>query len=187
MKKLFFDAFFPQLLIPKTEPRGFYADCAAWTLQTFCDDARSPLSKARHLAELYLGAAKLNYEPFLGHARLKHPCNGCFYVISLDGEDGDRFKLGFSGNVNHRLETFQTVAPLAEIIHAWPSQQRWEGTAMDCASRICERIGQSEVFVCPTRSRLLVYLNDFFVLMGSVDPASFAAEVGPLPVRKGKP
>ena len=66
---------------------------------------------------------------------------GVFYLIQLEPEyDSGRFKLGFAVNIDERIRTHRTAAPLCRLVKTWPCKQLWERTAIDSVSQGCERL-----------------------------------------------
>ena len=65
---------------------------------------------------------------------------GVFYLIQLEPElDPGRFKVGFTSDPTVRLSNHRTSAPFATLVKTWPSRMRWEGAAIDCITRDCDR------------------------------------------------
>lgn len=90
---------------------------------------------------------------------------GSFYLIALEPElDPGRFKLGYAADVNERLSSHRTAAPLAQIIKAWPCKIGWEKTAIDCIAQGCERL-YTEVFRARDIQEAVSLADRFFSLM----------------------
>lgn len=90
---------------------------------------------------------------------------GTFYLIALEPElDPGRFKLGYAADVDERLSSHRTAAPLAKIIKAWPCKIGWEKTAIDCIAQGCERL-YTEVFRARDIQEAVSLADRFFSLM----------------------
>lgn len=71
---------------------------------------------------------------------------GVFYLIQLEPElDPERFKLGFATNIDERLRSHRTAAPLCRVLRTWPCKLLWEKTAIEFITPGCERL-HTEVF-----------------------------------------
>lgn len=99
----------------------------------------------------------------------KETDGGYFYVIDLIPEalDLNRLKLGFSSNLEQRLQNHRCAAPTAVILKSWPCKKIWELAAMDALSRGEKQVGhdRSEVFDVLSVSAVLERGDDFFGLM----------------------
>jgi hypothetical protein len=71
---------------------------------------------------------------------------GVFYLIQLEPEhDPGRFKVGFATNIEERLRSHKTAAPLLKVLKTWPCKLLWEKTVIDCVSQGCDKL-YTEVF-----------------------------------------
>jgi hypothetical protein len=71
---------------------------------------------------------------------------GYFYLIRLEPEhDPGRFKVGFTTELDGRLQKHRCSAPFAEFMKTWPCRRVWERAAIDCATNGCEKL-HTEVF-----------------------------------------
>ena len=106
---------------------------------------------------------------------------GSFYLIALEPElDPGRFKLGYAADVDERLSSHRTAAPLAQIIKSWPCKIGWEKTAIDCIAQGCERL-YTEVFRAREIQEAVSLADRFFSLMphpsfGFEDPIPRSSE-----------
>ena len=90
---------------------------------------------------------------------------GYFYVMRITSEVPGRIKVGFSNNVDARLDTYQTFSPSAELIGYWPCRMSWERAATDSITRRdCTRLA-NEVFDCQDVEAVIENANQFFQLM----------------------
>ena len=97
------------------------------------------------------------------------PDSGYFYVINLipEAQDLNRVKLGFSNNVDQRLQNHRCTAPTADVIQTWPCKRTWEVAAMDVVSRGEKQVGhdRSEVFDVVSMDEVIHRGNQFFSMM----------------------
>ena len=97
------------------------------------------------------------------------PDSGYFYVINLipEARDLNRVKLGFSNNVDQRLQNHRCTAPTADVIQTWPCKRTWEVAAMDVVSRGEKQVGhdRSEVFDVVSMDEVIHRGNQFFSMM----------------------
>ena len=97
------------------------------------------------------------------------PDSGYFYVINLipEAQDLNRVKLGFSNNVDQRLQNHRCTAPTANVIQTWPCKRTWEVAAMDVVSRGEKQVGhdRSEVFDVVSMDEVIHRGNQFFSMM----------------------
>jgi hypothetical protein len=93
---------------------------------------------------------------------------GVFYLIQLEPEhDPGRFKLGFATNIEERLRSHKTAAPLSKVIKTWPCKLLWEKTAIECAAQDCERL-HTEVFRSESIEKVQLRCDQFFALMPKI-------------------
>jgi len=92
--------------------------------------------------------------------------NGYFYVIQLVPElDPKRIKLGYTNDINDRLNQHKTAAPTAKILKSWQCKRSWESTVMDSlTSNNCKHI-LNEVFECDDIENLIEHGNKLFLLL----------------------
>jgi hypothetical protein len=58
---------------------------------------------------------------------------GFFYVIQLEpAHDPGRFKVGFTMDLEGRLQKHRCSAPFATYLNTWPCKRVWERAAIDC-------------------------------------------------------
>lgn len=91
--------------------------------------------------------------------------NGVFYLIQLEPtHDAGRFKVGFATNIEERLRSHKTAAPLLKLVKKWPCKLLWEKTAIECISQECERM-HTEIFRTNSIDRVVERCDEFFGLM----------------------
>ncbi len=68
---------------------------------------------------------------------------GYFYVIQLIPEElPNRFKLGYTNNIEVRLADHRTAAPTLKLVKAWRCKQTWEAAAIASITRdSCSQVG----------------------------------------------
>lgn len=102
-------------------------------------------------------------EPYMPEATLYDV--GVFYLISLEPDyDLNRYKVGFSNNLNERLRQHKCSAPFAIVVKTWPCRRLWEKTAIECVTSDCEQL-HTEVFRATFLSAVEEKCNRFFELM----------------------
>lgn len=90
---------------------------------------------------------------------------GVFYLIQLEPDhDPGRFKIGFASNIDERLRSHRTVAPLCQIVKTWPCKPLWEKTAIDSVCAGYERL-YTEVFRAPSLAEVESRCDRFFAVM----------------------
>ena len=93
---------------------------------------------------------------------------GFFYLIRLEPmHDPGRFKVGFTMELEGRLQKHRCSAPFAEYIKTWPCRRVWERAAIDCAARDCERL-HTEVFRAGSLDAVASRAATFFSVMPSL-------------------
>jgi hypothetical protein len=91
---------------------------------------------------------------------------GVFYVIQLVPEyDPNRIKLGFTSDIEDRLQHHRTSAPTAVVKKVWPCRKSWEVTAIAAITAIGCKLILGEVFECENLEQLLVRAEAFFSLL----------------------
>ena len=91
---------------------------------------------------------------------------GWFYLIQVVPDLAPyRVKLGFTNNVENRLQGHKTSAPTACLVKAWPCKRIWECAAMDSVTRIGCSLVANEVFDCNDLETMISRCDDFFALM----------------------
>ena len=94
---------------------------------------------------------------------------GVFYLIQLEREyDPGRFKVGFASNIDERLRSHRTAAPLATLVRTWRCKLRWEKTAIDSICAGYERL-YTEVFRAPSIEEVERRCERFFEVMPDLD------------------
>lgn len=90
---------------------------------------------------------------------------GVFYLIQLEPElDPGRFKVGFAANIDHRLRSHRTAAPLCRLVNTWRCKALWEKTAIDSICAGYERL-YTEVFRAPSIEEVENRCESFFDVM----------------------
>lgn len=90
---------------------------------------------------------------------------GVFYLVLLEPElDPGRFKVGFTADINERMRSHRTVAPLLKVVRTWPCKLVWEKTAIECVTSCCERI-HTEVFRTDDIQKVIERADQFFKVM----------------------
>jgi hypothetical protein len=108
---------------------------------------------------------------------------GFFYLIRLEpNHDPGRFKVGFTTELDGRLQKHRCSAPFAEYMKTWPCRRVWERAAIDCATDGCEKL-HTEVFRTTALDKVATRADTFFSVMPSllaeVDDDSEGPEAGP--------
>lgn len=90
---------------------------------------------------------------------------GYFYLIQLEPvHDAGRFKVGFTVELDGRLQKHRCSAPFAQYVRTWPSRRVWERAAIDCATASCERL-HTEVFRAKVLQDVVQRADAFFGVM----------------------
>jgi hypothetical protein len=106
---------------------------------------------------------------------------GFFYLIQLEPtHDAGRFKVGFTTDLDGRLQKHRCSAPFARYHKNWPCQRVWERAAIDCATDRCEQL-HTEVFRAPILDTVAARADSFFALMPRVQFERDDDPVDPLP------
>jgi hypothetical protein len=93
---------------------------------------------------------------------------GFFYLIQLEPQhDAGRFKVGFTVELDGRLQKHRCSAPFATYIRTWPCRRTWERAAIDCSTLGCEQL-HTEVFRTHELSTVLDRADRFFAVMPSL-------------------
>jgi hypothetical protein len=93
---------------------------------------------------------------------------GYFYLIQLEPRhDEGRFKVGFTVDLDGRLQKHRRSAPFAVYVKHWPCLRAWERTAIDCVTNGSDRL-HTEVFRSPNLDESLSRADSFFALMPKV-------------------
>jgi hypothetical protein len=96
---------------------------------------------------------------------------GFFYLIQLEPEhDSKRFKLGFTMDLDGRLQKHRCSAPFAKYVASWPCRRVWEGAAIDCLANGCEQV-HTEVFRATSLDRVTASAQAFFAMMPNLEAA----------------
>lgn len=97
---------------------------------------------------------------------------GFFYLIQLEPEhDAGRFKLGFTMDLDGRLQKHRCSAPFAKYIGTWPCKRAWERAAIDCVTNGCEQL-HTEVFRAASLELINAHSKSFFGMMPKLDEDS---------------
>ena len=107
--------------------------------------------------------------------------NGFFYLIQLEPDhDAGRFKVGFTMDLDGRLQKHRCAAPFAQYVGTWPCKRAWERAAIDCITNGCEQL-HTEVFRAPMLDRIAARAQSFFSIMprltDSIDANSDSEEL----------
>lgn len=95
---------------------------------------------------------------------------GFFYLIQLEPEhDARRFKVGFTMDLDGRLQKHRCSAPFAQYVGTWPCKRVWERAAIDCATSGCEQL-HTEVFRAESLEQVTTRAQSFFSMMPSLGP-----------------
>jgi predicted GIY-YIG superfamily endonuclease len=90
---------------------------------------------------------------------------GFFYIIQLEPDhDPGRFKVGFTTDLEGRLQKHRCSAPFAKYLRSWPCRRLWERAAMDCATDGCEQL-HTEVFRTASLDAVASRADTFFSVM----------------------
>jgi hypothetical protein len=90
---------------------------------------------------------------------------GFFYVIQLEPDhDPGRFKVGFTTDLDGRLQKHRCSAPFAQYVGSWPCKRVWERAALDCVTRGCEQL-HTEVFRTTSLEHVATESRAFFAIM----------------------
>jgi hypothetical protein len=90
---------------------------------------------------------------------------GFFYMIQLEPDhDPGRFKVGFTMDLDGRLQKHRCAAPFAQYLKSWPCKRVWERAAIDCVTNGCERL-HTEVFRAASLDQLATRAQTFFSTM----------------------
>jgi hypothetical protein len=93
---------------------------------------------------------------------------GYFNFIQLEPQhDAGRFKVGFTVDLDGRLQKHRCSAPFAVYVKHWPCLRAWERTAIDCVTNGSERL-HTEVFRSSNLDESLSRADSFFALMPTV-------------------
>ena len=97
---------------------------------------------------------------------------GFFYLIQLEPEhDPRRFKLGFTMDLDGRLQKHRCSAPFAQYTGTWPCKRVWERAAIDCVTNGCEQL-HSEVFRATSLEQIAAQAKSFFSMMPNLEEDS---------------
>jgi len=90
---------------------------------------------------------------------------GFFYLIQLEPDhDPGRFKVGFTMDLDGRLQKHRCSAPFATYIRTWPCKRVWERAAIECATNACEQL-HTEVFRAASLKEVAGHAEVFFSMM----------------------
>lgn len=97
---------------------------------------------------------------------------GFFYLIQLEPEhDPRRFKLGFTMDLDGRLQKHRCSAPYAQYIDTWPCKRVWERAAIDCVTNGCEQL-HTEVFRTASLEQISAQAKSFVSMMPNLEEDS---------------
>jgi len=90
---------------------------------------------------------------------------GFFYVIQLEPDhDPGRFKVGFTTDLDGRLQKHRCSAPFAKYLKSWPCRRVWERAAIDCVTSESEQL-HTEVFRVTSVDTVISKAAGFFSVM----------------------
>lgn len=96
---------------------------------------------------------------------------GFFYLVQLEPEhDSGRFKLGFTMDLDGRLQKHRCSAPFAKYVKSWPCRRVWERAAIDCLANGCEQV-HTEIFRATSLERVTALAQAFFAMMPNLEAA----------------
>jgi hypothetical protein len=95
---------------------------------------------------------------------------GFFYLIQLEPDhDPGRFKLGFTMDLDGRLQKHRCSAPFASYVKTWLCKRTWERAAIDCCTAACEQL-HTEIFRAASLVEVAERASAFFSLMPALEP-----------------
>lgn len=107
---------------------------------------------------------------------------GFFYLIQLEPDhDPGRFKVGFTMDLDARLQKHRCAAPFAQYVNSWPCKRLWERAAIDCVTSGSEKL-HTEVFRVGSLERLVSRAHAFFAVMPKPNAAMETASDPDLPL-----
>jgi hypothetical protein len=91
---------------------------------------------------------------------------GYFYIVRLVPDlDNRRIKMGFTSNIENRMNQLRTSAPTLKLFASWPCKKSWESTVIDCLSfNYCDHI-LNEVFECTNFEKLIKKGDELFKIL----------------------
>jgi hypothetical protein len=90
---------------------------------------------------------------------------GFFYVLQLEPDhDPGRFKIGFTMDLDARLQKHRCAAPFAQYLNTRPCKRICESAAIDCVTEGCERL-HTKVFRTSSLDNLHARTKAFFAVM----------------------
>ena len=94
---------------------------------------------------------------------------GFFYLIQLEPEhDTGRFKVGFTMDLDGRLQKHRCSAPFARYVASWPCRRVWERAAIDCVTTGCDQL-HTEVFRAVSLEPVSARAQGFFTMMPALE------------------
>lgn len=94
---------------------------------------------------------------------------GVFYLIRLEPDhDPNRFKVGFTRELEGRLRKHRCSAPFAQLIKNWSCRRTWERAVIDCITQGCDQL-HTEVFRATSISDVVSRADSFFALMPAIN------------------
>ena len=94
---------------------------------------------------------------------------GFFYLIQLEPEhDTGRFKVGFTMDLDGRLQKHRCSAPYARYVASWPCRRVWERSAIDCVTTGCDQL-HTEVFRAASMEQVSARAQAFFTMMPGLE------------------
>jgi hypothetical protein len=98
---------------------------------------------------------------------------GFFYLIQLEPQhDSGRLKVGFTMDLDGRLQKHRCSAPFAQYVASWPCRRVWERAAIDCVTVGCDQL-HTEVFRAASMEQVSGRAQAFFTMMPNLE-----AEIG---------
>lgn len=126
------------------------------------------LTNAITISECEYVKKRRQEEGFINSSKVQQGNVGLFYIIQLIPElDSCRIKLGYTDDMNSRLQQHRTAAPTAVVLKTWPCKRSWESSIMDCLSVAhCKHI-LNEVFECEDINLLINRGDEVFNIFPS--------------------
>jgi len=105
---------------------------------------------------------------------------GVFYIIQLIPEAlPNRVKIGYTDDLNKRLNEHRTAAPTAKVIGSWPCKRSWDQAAMDSIARENCKLVMNEVYEGDVEG-FIHRANNFFSQMPNSNTNTPLSEHSPL-------
>jgi hypothetical protein len=110
-------------------------------------------------------------------ANLASDDSGFFYLIQLEPtHDPGRYKVGFTTDLDGRLQKHRCSAPFATYVKSWRCRRTWERAAIDCATSASEQL-HTEVFRTTAIEDITIRADAFFAVMPDLTAAPDSDEL----------